>query len=224
MCGMPLRMRHPALFFTRTGQYTSSVFHTDISHPVPNLSLYFIHISYLCLSDRLRISLKIRRSASAESVSSSITSAANKSRDAKSCVSQGGKAFFLSVFTACAYCCGLLGRRKILRLYWADAIKYIRKNQGYYTHSTKVETQNLASHKQGKHLFVSVFIASVYCNGLIGRRKILRLYWADAIKYIRKKQGYYMRSTKVETQNLASHKEERHLFSAYSSHTYIAMD
>ena len=29
---------------------------------------------------------------------------------------------------------------------------------------------------------------------------------------------------KVETQNLASHKEERHLFSAYSSHAYIAMD
>ena len=147
-----------------------------------------------------------------------------KSRDAKSCVSQGGKAFVLSVFTACAYCCGLLGRRKILRLYWADAIKCIRKNQGYYKRSTKVETQNLASHKQGKHLFVSVFIASVYCNGLIGRRKILRLYWADAIKYIRKKQGYYMRSTKVETQNFASHKEERHLFSAYSSHAYIAMD
>ena len=88
---------------------------------------------------------------------------------------------FLSVFIACLHCNGLIGRRKILRLYWADAIKYIRKNQGYYTHSTKVETQNLASHKQGKHLFVSVFIASVYCNGLIGRRKILRLYRACAV-------------------------------------------
>jgi hypothetical protein len=150
---MPHPERHPALFLTRTGQYTSSVFHTDISHPVPNLSLYFIHISYLCLSDRLRISLKIRRSASAESVSSSITSAVNKSRDEKFCVSQGGKAFVLSVFTACVYCHGLIGRRKILRLYWADAIKCIRKNQGYYKCSTKVETQNLASHKKGTHLF-----------------------------------------------------------------------
>ena len=88
----------------------------------------------------------------------------------------------------------------------------------------KVETQNFASHKEKRHLFVSVFIASVYCNGLIGRRKILSLYWADAIKYIRKNQRYYKRSTKVETQNLASHKEERHLFSAYSSHVHIAMD
>ena len=105
------------------------------------------------MSDRLRISLKIRWSVSAESVTSNITSAANKSRDAKSCVSQGGKAFVLSVFTACVYCHGLIGRRKILRLYWADAIKYIRKNQGYYTHSTKVETQNLASHKEERHLF-----------------------------------------------------------------------
>ena len=140
-------------FLTRTGQYTSSVFHTDISHPVPNLSLYFIHISYLCLSDRLRISLNIRRAAFAESVTSNITSAFHKSRDAKSCVSQGGKAFFLSVFIACLHCHGLIGRRKILRLYWADAIKYIRKNQGYYMHSTKVETQDFASHKQGKHLF-----------------------------------------------------------------------
>ena len=153
MCGMPLRMRHPALFLTRTGQYTSSVFHTDISHPVPNLSLYFIHISYLCLSDRLRISLKIRRAAFAESVSSSITSAANKSRDAKSCVSQWEKHLFSAYSSHARYCHGLIVRRKILRLYWADAIKYIRKNQGYYMHSTKVETQNFASHKQGKHLF-----------------------------------------------------------------------
>ena len=153
MCGMPLRMRHPALFLTRTGQYTSSVFHTDISQPVPNLSLYFIHISYLCMSDRLRISLKIRRAAFAESVSSSITSAANKSRDAKSCVPQARKAFVLSVFIASVYCHGLIVRRKILRLYRADAIEYITKNKGYHTHSTKVETQNLASHKQGKHLF-----------------------------------------------------------------------
>ena len=185
MCGMPLRMRHPALFLTRTGQYTSSVFHTDISHPVPNLSLYLIHISYLCMSDRLRISLKIRRAAFAESVSSSITSAANKSRDAKSCVSQVGKAFFLSVFIACLHCNGLIGRRKILRLYWADAIKYIRKNQGYYMHSTKVETQNFASHNQIKQLF-TVFIASVYCHGLIVRRKILRLYRACAVEQVMK--------------------------------------
>ena len=153
MCGMLPLTRHPALFLTRTGQYTSSVFHTDISHPVPNLSLYLIHISYLCLSDRLRISLKIRWSTSAESVTSNITSAFHKSRDAKSCVSQARNTFVLSVFIACLHCNGLIGRRKILRLYWADAIKYIRKNQGYYMHSTKVETQDFASHKQGKHPF-----------------------------------------------------------------------
>ena len=91
------------------------------------------------------------------------------------------KHLFVSVFIACVYCNGLIGRRKILRLYWADAIKYIRKNQGYYTHSTKVETQNLASHKEKRHLFLSVFIAYLHCNGLIGRRKILRLYWACAV-------------------------------------------
>ena len=34
----------------------------------------------------------------------------------------------------------------------------------------------------------------------------------------------YAQMEKVETQNFASHKEERHLFSAYSPHAYIAMD
>ena len=81
------------------------------------------------MSDRLRISLKIRWSASAESVTSNITSAFHKSRDAKSCVSQGGKAFFLSVFIASVYCHGLIVRRKILRLYWACAVEQVMKER-----------------------------------------------------------------------------------------------
>ena len=125
---------------------------------------------------------------------SRILYALNKSRDAKSCVSQGKKASVLSVFTASVYCNGLIGRRKILRLYWADAIKYIRKNQRYYTRSTKVETQNLASHK-GKSIYSSAYNCLQDCYGVDGRRKILRLY----------KQG-------------------KHLFPAYSPHAYIAMD
>ena len=129
MCGMLPLTRHPALFLTQTGQYTSSVFHTDISHPVPNLSLYLIHISYLCLSDRLRISLKIRWSTSAESVTSNITSAFHKSRDAKSCVSQARKAFVLSVFIASVYCHGLIVRRKILRLYRACAVERVMRGR-----------------------------------------------------------------------------------------------
>ena len=120
--------------------------------------------------------------------------AGSKSRDAKSCVSQGGKAFVSSIFIACVYCNGLFGRRKILRLYWADAIKYIRKNQGYYMRSTKVETQNFASH-EGKSIYSSAYNCLQDCYGVDGRRKILRLY----------KQG-------------------KHLFPAYSSHAYVAMD
>ena len=81
------------------------------------------------MSDRLRISLKIRRSASAESESSSITSAANKSRDAKSCVSQARKAIDFTVFITCVYCNGLDVRRKILRLYRADAIEQVMKER-----------------------------------------------------------------------------------------------
>jgi len=138
--------------------------------------------------------LKIRWSTSAESVTSNITSAANKSRDAKSCVSQERNTFVLSVFIASVYCHGLIGRRKILCLYWADAIKYIRKNQGYYMHSTKVETQDFASHKQGKHLFSAYSSHARYCQGLIGRRKILRLYWACAVERVmrgRKMRGAY---------------------------------
>ena len=50
--------------------------------------------------------------------------------------------------------------------------------------STKVETQNFASHKQGKAFVLSVFIACAYCYGLIGRRKILRLYWACAVERV----------------------------------------
>ena len=106
--------------------------------------------------------------------------AGSKSRDAKSCVSQERNTFVLSVFIASAYCHGLLGRRKILRLYWADAIKYIRKNQGYYTRSTKVETQNLASHKE-ESIYSSAYNCLQDCYGVDGRRKILRLYRACAV-------------------------------------------
>ena len=81
------------------------------------------------MSDRLRISLKIRRAAFAESVTSSITSAANKSRDAKSCVSQARKASVLSTFIACVYCHGLIVRRKILRLYRACAVEQVMKER-----------------------------------------------------------------------------------------------
>ncbi len=81
------------------------------------------------MSDRLRISLKIRRAAFAESVTSNITSAANKSRDAKSCVSQARNAFVLSVFTASVYCHGLIVRRKILRLYRACAVERVMRGR-----------------------------------------------------------------------------------------------
>ena len=81
------------------------------------------------MSDRLRISLKIRRAAFAESISSSITSAANKSRDAKSCVSQAKKAIVFTVFIACVYRHGLDGRRKILRLYRACAVERVMRGR-----------------------------------------------------------------------------------------------
>ena len=44
---------------------------------------------------------------------------ADLSRDAKSCVSQGINAIVYSSGIACVCCCGLDGRRKILRLYRA---------------------------------------------------------------------------------------------------------
>ena len=63
-----------------------------------------------------------------------------------------------------------------------DASMFVFWNTLYcYAQMEKVETQNFASHKEKRHLFLSVFIASVYCYGLIGRRKILRLYWACAV-------------------------------------------
>ena len=35
---------------------------------------------------------------------------------------------------------------------------------------------------------------------------------------------HYSLTAKAETQNLASHKQGKHLFPAYSSHPHIAMD
>ena len=66
----------------------------------------------------------------------------------------------------------------------------------------KVETQDFASHKEGvqisgviicmingailashkeKSIYSSAYNCLLDCNGVDGRRKILRLYWADAI-------------------------------------------
>ena len=45
---------------------------------------------------------------------------------------------------------------------------------------SKVETQNLASHKQGRAIMLGEYMA-VVAAVFLGRRKILRLYRADAI-------------------------------------------
>ena len=77
--------------------------------------------------------------------------AACNSRDAKSCVSRGKNVYIASGIIACGYCYGKDGRRKILRLYWACAIEWMMRIKGWYTLATKVETQNLASHKGEMH-------------------------------------------------------------------------
>ena len=75
----------------------------------------------------------------------------------------------------------------------------------HYALAAKVETQNLASHEEGvqfsrviiyminsailasheeKSIYSSAYNCLLDCNGVDGRRKILRLYWAGAvIKY-----------------------------------------
>ncbi len=96
----------------------------------------------------------------------------------------------------------LLGRHKILRINRADAniilmqkqpCKATRK-QAFIAHictvshmtqlailhaQNKVETQNLASHKQGCAMNRGEYMYVVVAT-LLGRRKILRLYLADA--------------------------------------------
>ena len=44
----------------------------------------------------------------------------------------------------------------------------------------KVETQDFASHKE-KSIYSSAYNCLLDCNGVDGRRKILRLYWAGAV-------------------------------------------
>ena len=66
-----------------------------------------------------------------------------------------------------------LGRRKILRLYKADAINKTVINQ--------VETQNFASHKRVFRKPMRYNISHLIMLLFLGRRKILRLYKADAI-------------------------------------------
>ena len=50
----------------------------------------------------------------------------------------------------------------------------------HYALAAKVETQDFASHKE-KSIYSSAYNCLLDCNGVDGRRKILRLYWADAI-------------------------------------------
>ncbi len=72
----------------------------------------------------------------------------------------------------------------------------------HYALAAKVETQNLASHEEGvqfsrviiyminsailashkgKSIYSSAYNCLLDCNGVDGRRKILRLYWAGAV-------------------------------------------
>ena len=59
-------------------------------------------------------------------------------------------------------------------------LPYTCKQRDIICGQTKVETQNLASHKQGRAINRCEICLSLP-RFLLGRRKILRLYWADAI-------------------------------------------
>ena len=59
-------------------------------------------------------------------------------------------------------------------------LPYTCKQRDIICGQTKVETQNLASHKQGCAINKCEICLSLL-SFLLGRRKILRLYWADAI-------------------------------------------
>ena len=72
---------------------------------------------------------------------------------------------------------GLIGRRKILRLYWLAHCDSIARKMISYHRTAIVETQNLASHEGGTHLSSAYYSVVRVGDGLIGRRKILRLYW-----------------------------------------------
>ena len=50
----------------------------------------------------------------------------------------------------------------------------------HYALMKKVETQDFASHKE-KSIYSSAYNCLLDCNGVDGRRKILRLYWAGAV-------------------------------------------
>ena len=81
------------------------------------------------------------------------------SRDAKSCVSQGRSAFIISILQCIKVGDGIIGRRKILRLYRRTPLLFIAREMISYRRTAIVETQNLASHKGEVHLSSAYYSA-----------------------------------------------------------------
>ena len=132
-----------------------------------------------------------------------------KSRDAKFCVSQARmrnklrrlcachycgfcpgdarNAFITSISLYALYCHGLLVRRKILRLYWAGAIESVSIKSIIIpaVHQSRDAKFCVSQARiRNKHMRLCAFHCWVF---LLVRRKILRLYLADAIIIINSK-------------------------------------
>ena len=77
-----------------------------------------------------------------------ITTPVTASRDAKSCVSRATAAYFRRHIIINTHRADLLGRRKILRLYFFYSTNINQHFSPIITSRQPVETQNLASHEQ----------------------------------------------------------------------------
>ena len=101
--------------------------------------------------------------------------------DARFCVSTGGICCYCQRIIEWVYWRGLDVRRKILQRNRAVAVGYDGCFHGLYSLRTKSRDARFCVSRGGICCYCQRFIEWVCWYGLLGRRKILRLYWADAV-------------------------------------------
>ena len=113
-----------------------------------------------------------------------ITTPVTAGRDAKFCVSRAMAAYFRRHIITHTHCADLIGRRKILHLYFSYSTNYNQHFSPIITMRQPVETQNLASHEQWQHtsdgILLFIHIALTYsgdarfCVSTFADRNLLR--------------------------------------------------
>ena len=99
------------------------------------------------------------------------------SRDAKSCVSRAMTAYHHRHIIIHTHCADLLGRRKILRLYFSSNTNSNQHSSPYHHIAPASRDAKSCVSRAMTAYYRQHIIIHTYCADLLGRRKILRLYF-----------------------------------------------